>query len=64
VLRGVELRRTWEEVVMVCFKVLSDISGGTEENHENLSQGSQFWGWDFNFEVVSHCLDQIVVLNS
>jgi hypothetical protein len=30
-----ELRRTWKEVVVAYFKVLSwNLPGGTEENHE------------------------------
>jgi hypothetical protein len=31
-----EFERNWKEVFMACIKILSrDLSGGTEENHEN-----------------------------
>jgi len=37
-----DLGRMWEEAVVTCFKELyRKLSGGTEENHENLSQGNR-----------------------
>jgi hypothetical protein len=34
-----ELGRMWKEAFMACFNILSqNLTGGTEENHRNLSQ--------------------------
>jgi hypothetical protein len=33
-----ELEMIWEEVVIACFKILSqNVAGGTEENHRHLN---------------------------
>jgi hypothetical protein len=46
---NVGFKRIWKEVVIACFKLLSwNSPGGTEEDHENLSQHSPSRGQDSN----------------
>jgi hypothetical protein len=42
-----EFKYLWKEAVMACFKVLSQLlNGGNEDDMKNLSHDSQSWGWE------------------
>jgi hypothetical protein len=55
----------WQEAVVVKFEILSsDLTVGTEENHENLNQGWWSLGSDLNHAPSEYSKSEVLMTES
>jgi hypothetical protein len=60
-----EISRMWQEAVVVKFEILSwDFTISTEENHENLNQGSWSPGSDLNYAPSEYSKSEVLLAES